>query len=468
MSARTTITTAAHALVGSLLLACASPSTMAAADHGADESAAESTTAGETTAIGESSTGAATELGPDDGSVTFYRDVLPIAQRRCIACHRDDNIAPFSLERYEDAWMWREAIVAAVTARTMPPWLPGADCNTYTNDPSLPADEAEVFAAWLAEQGPRGNPEDAPPPVDFGDGGLPRVDLTLASPEPYTPVGADDYRCFLLDWPLDAPAYVTGFHAKPGNPSIVHHVIAYNITPDRVAQYEALDAEDPAAGYTCFGGPGGAVTDPGAGMWLGAWAPGGGAAPYPEGTGLRMEPGAKVVLQVHYNTAAGGEGSDQTSIELMTDTAVEREAFMMLWADIEWLGGNMPIPKGDADVEHVWALDPTLVMDFLTDVVPPDQPFTIHSSSQHVHLLGTSARQDILRADGSSKCLVDIPRWDFGWQSAYRFADPVRFEPGDTLRLSCHWNNANGTHDVNWGEGTGDEMCLAIYYVTGI
>ncbi len=463
----TTLPTQAFAF--SMLLACAAaPATPGTGDEASDEASDEATAANDSSGLGDASTTAAPELGPDDGSVTFYRDVLPIVQSRCIACHRDGNIAPFSLERYEDAWTWREAIMASITAGTMPPWLPGADCNTYTNDPSLPPDEVEVLAAWVAEQGPRGDLGDAPPPVEVEPSGLPRVDLTLALPEPYTPVGADDYRCFLLDWPLDAPAYVTGFHAKPGNASIVHHAIAYNITPDRVTQYEALDAADPSAGYPCFGGPGGAVSDPGAGLWLGAWAPGGGAAPYPEGTGLAMAPGSKVVLQIHYNTAAGGVGSDQTSIEMMTATEVEREAFMMLWADIDWLGGNMPIPAGDADVEHTWALDPTLVMDFLTDVVPPDQPFMIHSSSQHMHLLGTRARQDILRADGSNTCLVDIPQWDFGWQSAYRFSDPVRFEPGDTLRLSCHWDNASGTQDVNWGEGTGDEMCLGVYYVTGI
>ncbi|MBK8238386.1 MAG: monooxygenase [Deltaproteobacteria bacterium] len=407
-------------------------------------------------------------LGPDDGAVTFYRDVLPVMQARCTACHRDGNIAPFSLERYEDAWPWREAIAAAVTAGTMPPWLPDSSCAEYSHDPTLPPTEIDTLVAWAAEQGPRGNPDDAPAAVDHGDDGLPRVDVELSSPLAYTPVGADDYRCFLLDWPLDTPSFVTGFHVRPGNPSLVHHVIAYRIAPDRVPEYEALDAADPSAGYPCFGGPGGAVTDPGAGLWLGAWAPGGHATPYPEGTGLAIEPDAKVVLQIHYNTAASDGDSDRTSIELMTADTVEREAFMLLWADLDWLAGNMPIPAGDADVVHSWALDPTVVMDFLTDVIPPNAPFLIHSSAHHMHLLGRSARHRILHPDGGETCLLDIPRWDFAWQSAYGFATPQRFEPGDTLELTCHWDNGAGDEEVNWGEGTRDEMCLGIYYVTGV
>ncbi|HWB75700.1 MAG TPA: hypothetical protein VG755_12115, partial [Nannocystaceae bacterium] len=305
-------------------------------------------------------------------------------------------------------------------------------------------------------------PDDlVPAPVE-----LPRVDVEIAAPTAYTPVGPDDYRCFLLDWPLDEVAFVTGFHAKPENLGIVHHIIAYRIAPTSVASYEDLDAADPEPGYTCFGGPGGSVTDFSAGQWLGAWAPGGGASPYPEGTGLRMEPGSKVVLQIHYNTASGASGSDRSAIELMTAPTVDREAFMLLWANPDWIFGDMPIPAGKPDATHQFEYDPTAALDLLTDVVPPNQPFLLHSSSHHMHLLGQQAEHMLLRGDGSETCLLQIPHWDFGWQMAYRFDEPVLVEPGDRLRLTCQWDNSAGQADVNWGEGTGDEMCLAIFYAS--
>lgn len=424
---------------------------------------------GSGTSAAASSAGASTTdaLGPDDGTVTYYRDVLPIFRTHCTSCHQADAIGPFVLDDYAEAWQWRDATAAAVSARTMPPWLPAPGCNTYANDLSLPDDALATIVAWVAEDGPRGDPADAPAPdPDAGPPELPRVDVELAGPEPYTPTGADDYRCFLLDWPYDTPTFVTGFDTRPGNPAIVHHVIAYRITADRVATYEDLDAADPEPGYTCFGGPGGDVTDPGAGLWLGAWAPGGGAAIYPEGTGLEMDPGSKVVLQIHYNTAAAPGTADDTSVALMVADTVEREAFMMLWADLEWLSGNMPIPAGSTDTVHTWELDPTLVMDFLTDVVPPDQPFLLHTAGHHMHKLGTRAHHTIERADGSTDCLLDIEHWDFDWQRVARFTTPMRFEPGDVLKLSCQWDNGAGTQEVNWGEGTADEMCLGIYYVT--
>jgi hypothetical protein len=62
---------------------------------------------------------------------------------------------------------------------------------------------------------------------------------------------------------------------------------------------------------------------------------------------------------------------------------------------------------------------------------------------------------------------LDIPRWDFNWQNSYRLREPRVVRPGDQLAIECHWNNsAPGAVDTNWGEGTSDEMCLGVLYMT--
>ena len=82
-----------------------------------------------------------------------------------------------------------------------------------------------------------------------------------------------------------------------------------------------------------------------------------------------------------------------------------------------------------------------------------------------------------MRADGSSEPLLEIPRWAFEWQETYRFREPVRLETGDQLYVECHFDNSaenqlvvNGQRltprDVNWGEGTTDEMCLGNVLIT--
>jgi hypothetical protein len=82
-----------------------------------------------------------------------------------------------------------------------------------------------------------------------------------------------------------------------------------------------------------------------------------------------------------------------------------------------------------------------------------------------MHLLGQSTRLHVQRQDGASACLLDIPRWDFHWQSSYELKNVMTVNPGDRLNLECRFNNP-GPKDVNWGEGTEDEMCMGFVYMS--
>jgi hypothetical protein len=308
------------------------------------------------------------------------------------------------------------------------------------------------------------------------------VDLTLPMPQPYAPRrdNGDDYRCFLLDWPYEGDRFVTGFRAKPGNAKVVHHVIAFLVTPEpeRVRKYEELDAADPGEGWTCYGAP--APNERSIG-WLGAWAPGGLGSDTPAGTGIRVKQGSKIALQVHYNTTqATAADTDLTAVELKIDEKVEREAFILPWTNPLWVTNAMPmkIPAGAPDTTHQFSFEPTgrYVPTVTNGVIAAGEAFDVHSASLHMHALGTSAVLEIERTKAQeTECMLKIDRWDFDWQNSYRFAAPKRVEAGDKLRIECHWDNTTAKQkyrsepqDVTWGEGTGDEMCLGILYISKI
>lgn len=129
--------------------------------------------------------------------------------------------------------------------------------------------------------------------------------VTVAMPKPYTPsaptgVGTDDYRCFLLDPKVTQDSFITGFNVRPGNPTVVHHVILFRVPPDLVKEAERKDAETPGEGWTCFGTSGlssqGSLDDA---PWLGAWAPGGSERIYGKGLGEQMPAGSRIIMQVH-------------------------------------------------------------------------------------------------------------------------------------------------------------------------
>lgn len=413
---------------------------------------------GTDTAVGETSAAA----------VTYWGDVKPIVDTMCGDCHNEAGVAPFGLQTYEDVATYMDLSMVAIHEGTMPPWQPSDGCNDYAGDFSLSAEQIEVLERWFEDDVPEGDPADEGAPLELEMPSLSRVDLRLEMPEAYVPrQSPDDYRCFLVPWDAggDATSYVTGFRAEPGNDRIVHHVIAFLAAPDEVETYREMDDAEDGPGYTCFGGTGGPAR-----TWLGAWAPGSRGSDLPEGIGLPVEPGSMIILQVHYNALSTDVEGDRTAVEFKIDDSVEREARIQPWANPGWLlGGSMQIPAGEADVQHDFSQDPTLVFG-------GEAPVTIFSAALHMHLLGRSGGLRVNRADGTSQCLLQIDDYDFNWQSSYGLTAPVEVQPGDQLELECHHDNSAENQpfidgqkaepqDVGWGEGTTDEMCLGVVLV---
>jgi len=393
--------------------------------------------------------------GDGGGAVTYYQTVKPIFDAKCVNCHVAGGIAPFVLDNYADALERHAAIRDAVTTGLMPPWLAADGCTEYVGDRSLTAAQIELLSMWSAAGAPEGDAAHPAAPLPDTEVGLTRVDATLAMASAYTATTTpDDYRCFVLDWPETTTKYITGFKAVPGNAQVVHHVIAYYVPPNLVDMVMQKDAAEAGQGYTCFGGPGFSN-----GEWLGSWAPGSRGSDFPPGTGLEIVAGSKVVLQVHYNDATAGVQPDLTQVELKLDDSVTKVARIQPFTNPQWLNGNgMIIPAGAPETMHSFSADLTFLFG--------SQPIDIWSVGFHQHQLGTGGKVEIRRGDGSTECMVDIPRWDFHWQGAYGFPTPKRFNPGDDIYLECHWDNSTGDSMVKWGEGTGDEMCLTGFYVT--
>ena len=423
--------------------------------------------------------------GEDDGSgegPTYYEDIASVFGEHCVSCHREGQVGPFALDTFEAAFDHRAAIAASVASGSMPPWAPADDCNSYGEDRSLDETTREMILAWATGDAAEGDPALAEEIV------LPEaleLDLSLELPSAYTPQASpDDYRCMVVEWPEEEPSYITGFQVRPDQTEIVHHVVVFAASPGIADDYRAMDAESELEGYECFGGPGGDGVGLAAGMrWIASWAPGGGARHFPEGTGIEIQPGSAIIVQMHYNTIEAEPRADRSAIEFELAESVEREALVMPFTDLGWvLSGEMNIPAGEASVIHETSRDVSSSwLSFLGSGIGlgNGDSFEIHSVAQHMHLLGRSGRTWVERADGSKQCLLQLDDWDFGWQESYQLTESLIVNPGDKLHLRCEWDNSAEAQpvidgeqaapiDVVWGEGTRDEMCLGVYYITAV
>jgi hypothetical protein len=192
---------------------------------------------------------AAHEFGIDPTTVTFSKDIAPILQQSCEACHRPGGGAPMSLVTYDEVRPWAQVIKLKTAIRdrmgAMPPWYVEKDIGIqhYKQDPSLSDEQLAKIQAWADNGAPQGNPADMPPAREWGDGDVWRInpDIVVRS-EPIT-MGGDD-----PDWwgeipsipiPLDTDRYVKAVEIREvndvgtgeggretvGGRYIVHHMI---------------------------------------------------------------------------------------------------------------------------------------------------------------------------------------------------------------------------------------------------
>ena len=382
---------------------------------------------------------------------TTYEDVRPILESRCNSCHVDgvSTYRPYFTD-YESVAGLERILRDAVTSRRMPPF--GVD-NTTTCGNNYFADEGlwlsdlelQTITDWVDDGVPRGDPDqDAPPPARFVEPVLAHVDRTIAMTRGYTFSGLDPaslHRCFVTDPELDQTTFLSGYEIQPGNRFAVQSVALHALDDDDArAAAAALDDEDDLPGYPCFGGP----RVDGA-RFLGSWVWGRGAVRFPEGTGVRLEPGTRLVMQVHYNSQGGSFHPDEdlTGVALELEESATEASYLTLSAD------GFSLRPGEKDATARGYLE-------------VDRPIEVLGVAPLMHESGVELQIDRVRPF-SRTCMAMVTHWElYNHLRLYQYATaPPQVFPGDRLEIECHFETLNRLEPTRQGQDAANEQCLA-------
>jgi peroxiredoxin len=361
------------------------------------------------------------------GAVTYAKDVAPILQKRCQECHRPGEVGPMSLLTYGAAKNWSKTIREVVSEQRMPPWHADPAHGKFKNDRSLSQEERDTILEWIDRGCAKGDDKGLPPAVKFPKGwkiGTPDAVFQMKEEYKVPATGVLPYKQFTVDPGFKKDVWVEKAECRPGNRKVVHHVIVYIKEPNKPLY--ALD---------------------GTAATLVGWAPGDMPVLYPADTAKRIPAGAKLVFEVHY-TPDGTEQTDRSLVGLIyAKRPPKYEASTNILANMK-----LGIPARAAD--HRGQITYTFPRDGL-----------VLSFMPHMHLRGTAARYDVVYPDGKKETLLSVPDYDFGWQSVYRFKEPLRIPKGTKLTWSGRWDNSadnprnpDPSKAVKWGLQTWDEM----------
>lgn len=368
-------------------------------------------------------------------TLTYYNQISRILNQNCVECHRDNGLAPFSLETYADVTEHAGMIKKQIARGAMPPWFAAptesGHASPWSNDRSLTERDKTELLTWLDSNRPLGNLADAPLPRRFPkDWMIGEPDAVFQIPQAIAvkAEGTMPYQNVTVPTNFSEDRWVNAYEVLPTDRSVVHHVIVRIKIP--AAQGKKRDLEDRD------------------GLWA-AYVPGNSSRMFPEGFAKKLPAGAELHFQIHY-TPKGKETHDQLKIGLKF--AKQPPQYVMHVTSVAQPRIN--IPPNDAN--HVEMASRPVPIDLMVTAFMP-----------HMHVRGKSFKFDLTTPDGKAETLLDVPRYDFNWQLQYRLAKPMLIPRGSMVKITAVYDNSSGNpanpdpnKTVRWGEQTTDEMML--------
>jgi hypothetical protein len=385
---------------------------------------------------------------------TYTKDVAPILFKNCTGCHRPGEIGPMSLLTYADVRPYASSIKEEVEAGHMPPWHANAPAGTFVNDRRLSDAEKATLLRWVDAGAPRGDGKDLPPPPIYTDGwtiGEPDVVFELPETFEVPAQGTIEYQYFEVPTNFTEDRWIQAVELRPDARAVVHHILLYAREPEGSGPARPRVLQ----GRRDQGTPEPPPPPPGAerpqqrrlGSLVATMAPGWNAMVFEPGTAIQIRKGAVLTFQMHY-TASGTAMKDQSSVGFVFADAPPTTEMRAG----SFINGSFVIPAGagshrvDAEVSftadaHVRGLFP------------------------HTHLRGIRWTYMLVYPDGREERILDVPEYDFNWQTYYMFTKPLAVPAGAKIVSSAWYDNSaknphnpDPTIDVRWGDQTWEEM----------
>lgn len=363
--------------------------------------------------------------------VTYSNQIARLFQARCIECHREGQIAPFALTDYDEAAGWGEMIAEVVREQRMPPWHANPKYGHFSNANVLSDEEKQFVYSWVENGCPEGDPKDLPPTKKYQEGWFmqqkpDQVIHMTDEPVDVKAEGVEDYRYYVVDPGFKEDRWVKMAEAMPGNRAVVHHIIVY---------IRSRDSQDSNIGQNEL---------------LVGFAPGTRPVDLPTGWARKIPAGSKLIFEMHY-TPIGTPQKDRSKLGLIFMD--EKDVTHHSWTT-NAINTRLNIPP---HASHHRELARKVF----------HEEVQMLSLFPHMHMRGKSFRYELTYPDGKREILLDVPQYDFNWQTSFVFAQPKTIPEGSKLLCTAYYDNSDQnlanpdpTKTVRWGNQTWEEMLI--------
>jgi hypothetical protein len=389
--------------------------------------------------------------------INFETNIKPILTKHCVNCHQNGGIAPFALDNWNDVDA-RAIMIGAVTAsKYMPPWRADTSFQHYKNENYLSKTEIELIQQWIQDEQPRGSVERRKEKlipqnkVKKKQGTTVQIGFNRA----FVIKGEnkEEFRFFHLPSKIKENGYIQSIEFAPGNKKQVHHSRIMIDTTQSISGIDGLSEEDSSIlKYQ---------TKPLADPFLFGWVPGNDKIIFPKGIGKKIYANSDFIVNVHYVPSPIQVIDSSSIIIQLSNDPIEREAETLTLTENNI--SNQPFIIYPNKKSTFYMRSPIL-----------QDSISLISIMPHMHLLGKSFKSYAITPDGTIVPLVNVPSWDFNWQTTYQFKKFTVLPKGTVIYAEATYDNTNENplnpykpaRTVGYGWGSKDEMMnLILYYV---
>ena len=405
--------------------------------------------------------------------ITYNKDVAPILNRHCVACHRPNDIAPMSLMSYEEVLPFARIMRESVVQRKMPPWHADPAFGEFSNDARLTDEEIAIIDAWVKSGTKKGDPEASSADQALAQGWHIKPDVVLTVPEfLVSKTAQDDYEYIYVPTNFTEDKWIQAAQVLPGDRRVVHHATVSVIDQSEVAKHlekhaKSDEGEDqyhyrtgkvlhlrldaPVIDDGCAAPDGGGIPGESSGyvnIVPAIYLPGHLAETRPPGYALRIPAGGYLQFQIHYSNHHGLDVKDRTSIGLV----FAREPVQHEIGQYEIWNNMFLIPSHDANHRVTSCF-----------TLPKDVIAVAYTA--HMHFRGKNMLTKAIYPDGREEVLLYVPHFDFRWQETYFLKKQFLLPKGTKLMTIAYFDNSKNNFQnpdpskaVRWGEPSDEEM----------
>ena len=365
---------------------------------------------------------------------TFWTDVAPIIQKKCVSCHYPQGDAPIDLSSYKKIASRHAMIKYVIENNLMPPYSVHSNIVSLKDDISLTPYEKSVLIKWIST-GLKKQKDFFLVKKKNRNIKHPDYSIKLPKPKIIKATGFMSYHTFTAQTNFLEDKWIKEIEYII-KPKVIHHITFQIFNHQLPIDYQKskickkLNLKHVACAKTSY-----------------SWGIGKKKHIDFKKNGIKVLRKSKITVQIHYQPIGQEVLDDMTEIRFLFHKKNPKNQII----NLRVYDTSVKIPPGEPNYKSEMSY-------------PVKENLLFTGATVHMHLRGKASTISVI-TEKNKKTIINVDPYRFYFQRDYWFKDPIKIKKNSVIKCTNWFDNSskniinpNPKQTVFWGHQTTDEM----------